>query len=330
MDDGLSVAKIVCASIIFSFFHIAPLVHSIINRSAWKKSKALSNPDELLGNIEQHMSEAEIEHEFNSSKCCSCLRIFSVYSHIGIVAVLGLHLFIHDGSIDFWNYTNTYLLIIDFFCINSWVFFAIIIILEILCSYELRELKKTWIENFTQYLNDLVRTPPKIFMKCEIYHYVGTGGINGDTRKVIDLVFERQFKFSRWLDTSPSPQSLPLWNNKQKIRVRLSKKIKFGDEATENEYNKQWADFKAEAMANKESKFPGSSIFFDRIESIEGFKSSFFTFLDPDSWTVRPRWFKRRYFLLASLFGLTWFYRLAFKRSTQKTAFRITKTIFLR
>jgi hypothetical protein len=110
----------------------------------------------------------------------------------------------------------------------------------------------------------------------------------------------------------------------------LSKKIKFGDEATENEYNKQWADFKAEAMANKESKFPGSSIFFDRIESIEGFKSSFFTFLDPDSWTVRPRWLKRRYFLLASLFGLTWFYRLAFKRSTQKTAFRITKKIFSR
>jgi hypothetical protein len=322
MDDGLSVGKIVCASIIFSFFLITPLVHSVIYCSTRKKSKALTNPDETNGHIEKHMSEAEIENEFKGDNSFYYLRIYSVHSHIGIVAMIGLYLFINHAMTLVKDILGIYSYVLPFAAFSA-------IFIEIYYSFELRELG-SWVANSTQYLNDLIKTPPKIFMKCEVYHSERRSGFNNDYDiRVTDLVIKREFKFSRWQDTSPSPQSLPLSNKKPYIRVRLSKKIKFGDEDTQSEYNKQWTEFKAEAMI-KANRFPGSSAFFHSIDSFDGFKQSFFTFLNPNSLTARPRWLKRRYFLLASLFGLTWFYRLAFKKSTQKTAFRITKTIYSR
>jgi len=211
MDDGLSVAKIVCASIIFSFFLITPLVHSVIYCSTRKKSKALANPYETLGNTEKHMSEAEIEHEFKDDKRFLYLRIYSVHSHIGIVAMIGLYLFTNHALTLVEDILDIYSYICIFYAFSA-------IFIEIYNSYELRELGSR-IANSTQYLNDLIKTPPKIFMKCEVYHTVSIDF--GDIR-VTDLELEREFKFSRWQDTSPSPQSLPLSNKKQNIRVRLS------------------------------------------------------------------------------------------------------------
>ena len=113
-------------------------------------------------------------------------------------------------------------------------------------------------------------------------------------------------------------------------------KIKFGDEETKNEYNRQSVEFMAEGMARARIEFPesfsrsGNSKSLFRVDSIDGFKPRIFSFLDSDnSLAVRSRWMKRRYYLLASMLGLRWFYRLAFERSTQKTACRITKTIYL-
>jgi len=183
-----------------------------------------------------------------------------------------------------------------------------------------------WTKNKTQYLNDLIKTPPKITLKFEVYHMEG-GGQNGPN-KVTDLVIEKPFIFSRWKDTTPDPQSLPLSNKIQYIRMKLIKNINFGDEATQNEFNRQWAELKAEGMAEA-ARFPRSKHSLCLVDSIDGFKPLIVSFLDSDnSLAVRPRWMKRRYYLLASLFGFTWFYRLAYNRCTQKTACRITKTVF--
>jgi hypothetical protein len=115
--------------------------------------------------------------------------------------------------------------------------------------------------------------------------------------------------------------------------MKLNQNIKFGDEDTQNEYKRQAAEFKEEGMARARTEFPihiFSQHSLSRVDTIDGLKSPIFTFLDSDnSLAVRPRWMKRRYFLLGSLFGFTWFYRLAYKRCTQKTACRITKTVYL-
>jgi len=110
--------------------------------------------------------------------------------------------------------------------------------------------------------------------------------------------------------------------------MRLIKKIKFGDEATQNEFNRQWARFKAEGMDGA-ARFPRSKHSLRLVDSIDGFTPKIFTFFDSDSSAVRPRWMTEGYSFLASLLGLRWFYRLAYNRSTQKTACRITKTVYL-
>ena len=165
-------------------------------------------------------------------------------------------------------------------------------------------------------------------MKFEVFHYVYDN--DGWQDKFTDLVLEKPFIFSRWHDATPDPQFLPLKNKNPSVRVKLSQNIKFGDVDTQNEYKRQSAEFEAAGKARARREFPESEQSFSRVDTIDGFKPLTFTFLDSDnSLAVRPRWMKRRYYLLASIIGLTWFYRLAFKRSTQKTACRITKTIYL-
>jgi len=338
MDDGLNVARVVCASIFLSIFHIAPLIHSIVCCCTRKKSKVLSSQElSSLEIIERHMSEAEIENEFNDTDypCCfgiwQSLRIYSFYGHIGIVATIGLYFLGHYGtSIRFLPSENTFVLFVDVVCFISWTFFPVLIFVEILDSYEFNELELFWTnDNYSinQYLNDLIRTPPKISIKFEVYHYISRG--EDGMEKTTDFVLEEPFIFSRWEDITPDPQSLPLSNENKYIRMRLSQNIQCGDEVTQNEFNRQWAEMEAEGMA-KAREFPKSKHSFHCIAFIDGFEKRIFTSLDSEnSLADRPRWMKRKNYVLASVLGFTWFYRLAFKRSTQKTACRITKAVYL-
>jgi len=132
MDDGLNVAKIVCVSIYFSFFCIA-LVHSVILCLTRKKAKFLTNiPDESLENIEGHMSEAEIEEEFYQYNCFSCGRTYSIYSHLGIVATIGLLLLNNYSNATALQSNGSLTYKVNVFCIFSWIFFLIVISFEIM------------------------------------------------------------------------------------------------------------------------------------------------------------------------------------------------------
>ena len=157
---------------------------SIVYYCTKKKSKELATPELSLEIIERHMSEAEIEHAFNGSNftCCnqsSCLRIYSIYGHIGIIATIGLYFLVHNGtSIAFLSYENKFVLFMDVVCIINWTIFPVSIYYEILLSNEFHELVISWTKDnysITQHLNDLIRTPPKITMKFEMCHYESDG-----------------------------------------------------------------------------------------------------------------------------------------------------------
>ena len=177
---------------------------SIVYYCTKKKSKELATPELSLEIIERHKSEAEIEHAFNGSNftCCnqsSCLRIYSIYGHIGIIATIGMFFLVHNGtSIAFLSYGNTFVLFMDIILLVSWMI-IFIFLYEIFFSNECDKLGISWTKknySITQHLNDLIRTPPKITMKFEMCHYESDG--DGGQYKVIDLVLEKPFIFSRW------------------------------------------------------------------------------------------------------------------------------------
>ncbi len=86
----------------------------------------------------------------------------------------------------------------DIVCFCSCVIFLALNMVEISASEEYFELDLLWAKDncpITQYLNDLIRTPPKIIMKFEVSHYEGDGGENDF--EVRDLVIKKPFIFSR-------------------------------------------------------------------------------------------------------------------------------------
>jgi len=200
MEDGLNVVKIMCVSIVLSFFLLFPLVHSIVYCCTKKKTKTSTTLELSLGNIERHMSEAEIEHEFEGDhRCLRFFSIYSIYSRLGIVATIGLYFLVHNGTYTFLNSKDSpIILIVDSFCYVSWMIWPFIVLIEACFSTNIYDFDLLWAKNnrisITQYLNDLIRTTPKITMSFEVYHMVG-GGDTVPVEREIDYSLERPFIF---------------------------------------------------------------------------------------------------------------------------------------
>ena len=72
-------------------------------------------------------------------------------------------------------------------------------------------------------------------------------------------------------------------------------------------------------------EYPSSSYNYTRTDEIPGFQSRMACFWD--AYAVKW-WMSTEIYLLLSIIGLTWFYRLAFNKSTAKTFFHVGKEVF--
>ena len=143
------------------------------------------------------------------------------------------------------------------------------------------------------------------------------------TENVTDFTITEPILFERWTDESRNPDTLPLDPNKV-IRIKLQKSILVGDHATREILEEKKRDMLTRAYEIKSQRYRGSTVDFKQIDDITGFRSSLFSNLNGFPW-----WMKTRYYCCMSLCGLTWLYRYRFKRSTQKSAFDIHKTVFI-
>ena len=351
MGNGNSdTTKIVCLSIIVPSYYLVPIIHycfkycciqcaydkniNIRTKYEVRNEKMTSEPitTKNAENGRAHMSPAEIKSEFK--KELSLLRIYSAYFHVGLVAMI-LYLILANtlGNSD----TNSAIRALNIFCYVSMPFSLLLIYLEAFFSYEF-----SYICNLAQefsilaYLKQLIGTSPSITMKVVCWHneqrMKQTVFINADgipmtmneyyNARVVDYVKSKYFVFARWLDTSLDPETLP-WDKNKIIRIKLLKDIKFGDAYTQEAFEKQ----KMELIREAKLKYPLSKVDFERLDDIQNFTTSVASSWNPKS--VKTWMKKRRYFILSSLVGCTWFYRFAFNRSTQKSAFRLQKQIYL-
>ena len=253
---------------------------------------------------------------------------------MGLVAMI-LYLILANtlGNSD----TNSAIRALNIFCYVSMPFSLLLIYLEAFFSYEY-----SYICNLAQeismlaYLKKLIGTQPSITMKVVCWHneqrirYRTVNNSNGTsysvpeyyTVRVVDYVQSKYFAFARWLDTSLDLDTLPL--DKTKVtRIKLLKVITFGDANTQAAFEKQKMDFIREAKL----RYPLSNVDFERLDDIQNFKSRIASYWDTQ--IVKSWMKKRRYFILSSLVGCTWFYRFAFNRSTQKSAFRFQKQVYI-
>ena len=137
--------------------------------------------------------------------------------------------------------------------------------------------------------------------------------------RVIDYTSSEAFDFKRWEDKSLNPDTLPL--NKTKVtRIKLNKIIIMGDHETRDKLDEQ----KREMIAKAKRLYPLSTVDFEQIDDIMGFKSRVASYLNGVEW-----WMKMRYYLCVSFCGFTWAYRRFFNKSTQKSAFDIQKTVYI-
>ena len=259
-----------------------------------------------------HMSPAEIKSEFK--KEISILRIYSAYFHVGLVAMI-LYLILTNTLSN--SDTNSAL---NIFCYVSMPFSLLLIYLEAFYSYEYSYVCDLAQEiSMLAYLKQLIDTQPSITMKIVCSH---TTESESGTNTVVDYRQSEHFAFVRWLDTSLDPETLPLDKTKV-IHMKLLKDIRLGDTYTQEAFEKQ----KLELIKYGKLNYPRSSVEFFRIDDIQNFKKSLALSWNPKS--VKAWMKKRRYFILSSLVGCTWFYRFAFNRSTQKSAFRLQKQVYV-
>jgi hypothetical protein len=306
---------------------IMPFIHYLFAKCIASNKEVL--PEDL---VERggHMSEDEIEAIFSND--ISLWRFFSMYSHLSIIFTSPFLNLLLNNNICIGSYDSYSL---EIFCYVVLPIDVLIILIEIVMSNERKYLENLSREgSLFEYLKQLIKTKPSISMSVECYHYethiesYTTTDSEGNTEtnyrtvtvRVHDHTYHEEFRFAYWEDVSLNPETLPL-EKFQITRIILTKSITFGDSSTASQYERQVNSM----LETAKREYPGSHHSYSRIDNIPGFKTRLASYWD--AYAVKW-WMNSGFFLFFSLIGLTWPYRLAFNKSTQKSAFNVSKKVF--
>ena len=184
----------------------------------------------------------------------------------------------------------------------------------------------------TEFVQQLRTTNPRRVMSVVCYHMelrtrtVYERDANGNTyprtetyqEMVVTYTEDKDFPIAGVVDISDLNGLV--FDQCRVTRLNLTKDIQFGDQATEDKFNAM-----KEQMLN-ENKHRDQNIDFSYADVIDGFKERLCAYTDPEN---RPSWMKSSIFWLATLFGLTWVFRVVFRLKTSKCDFAIKKLIYI-
>ena len=185
-------------------------------------------------------------------------------------------------------------------------------------------------ESILDYLTRLKDTKPVRMMKLSCYHYeLRTKSVNytdatGRTENQLETFQEmvesysekKQFDFGYFRDISGSFDKITKGSGIAK--VKLSKEVVFGDQITQQEFERRKEEFKN--MNAHRDEYPNVSC----EDDLYGFKEHVCAPCSVDTW-----WTNSFVFFIFVLFGLSWPYRLVLNWTMKEGHYHIRKEIFL-
>ena len=326
--------------IAFAIFYFGPIIHFLINYYKSRMKEKISIVDERIHQSEifkepndKSLADAPKENatkltinktgDSDLGSPLSLLRLYSIYSHIGLITST-IYLIVVFTTVKYFNDTIEGLNILCYVSITLWI---LLIFFDVIYSWELRYIRNIKDErSVLELLMEYIRMKPIVAMKVTCWHTKTTVAINDGISirvdKVIDYEYVKYFEFQKWVDISMDPYCIEVDTNKL-TRLNLFFSVKFGDEKTQNKYNLEADEFLSEIKL----KHPNVNATLTRVDTIvDNFEYKLALFWDP---MLIKKWMKANYYYVFSLIGLTWIYRIFFKRSTYKTTFEIQKEIFI-
>ena len=208
----------------------------------------------------------------------------------------------------------------------------VIILIESIFCHELEYLLNI-MQNETAwgYIQKMHQVQPKINMVVECYHFeehlriVNYTDANGNTQsrteryveKVVTFVDQDELRFGSWVDVSK--KEMPALSSASVTRVRIEPCVLFGDDETDDDYNRQKA-----AMIER-NRYRDMHTDFSSNKEIPGLNKRISAYVDLK---VKPWWIRARYFWLATLLMMTWPYRWLFRAKTGKSYYILKKKIY--
>jgi hypothetical protein len=164
----------------------------------------------------------------------------------------------------------------------------------------------------SEYLVDLIRTPPTITTHMECYHEEAS-----KSYKVKTWTGEHTFSYLHWKDTS-NARNLPKVTSTKPKMINLQSHINFANDATEKEFDHQKQEF-IEENEHRDRSYRSTT-----TKEIDGLWKHILIY---DSEQGLPPWMKMRYYYLSILCLCAWPFRILLGRSSDKEDFEIRKEV---
>jgi len=185
------------------------------------------------------------------------------------------------------------------------------------------------VESAHDYVKRIKLVSPSIWFSIECYHMEtivtkrtwrdSTGTLHTETdretRKVVTYNGSEYFHFTEWQDISGEFGLIEAFNL---TKVTFDKAYYFGDNNTSQQFKTQRNDF-IEANRHRDVNYNVNDHF-----QIDGYQDRLLSLYDTSK---RPFWLNLGWYLLLSLLGFSWFYRVWMERACVKTSFTFKKRV---
>ena len=293
-----------------------------------ERNRGIEEYQEAVQNFEDESHKKELNRNRGFVRNASLRRLISLQMNLSfylwLVYFLGCEV---SQCTRYGSILNT----LWYFAVFIMCLSPVIVFIESLYSRELDYLKNI-VEDDTawSYIQKMHEVPPEIVMTVECYHYERTThytDANGNvqsrtetgkgTKKVTTFVDRDKFSFRDWVDVSK--REMPPLGDASLTRVKIDPCILFGDQETEDDYNRQ----KSEMIARNKHRDDHTE--YSSKRQIPGLQKRFSTYVDLN---VRPWWACSFFFYVATLLMMSWPYRWFFRAKTSKTYYILKKKMY--
>lgn len=224
------------------------------------------------------------------------------------------------------NFTATYINLVGYILIGV----AYLIYLIECCRSDSLKFLRNQMEVFgyENFLAQVKKSAPVVTFVVECYHYetrtttqtiyvnnVPQTTIQTQQVKVVSSTNTQQFNYASWADTTGDPTGL---NSHKLIKLKVEKLLVFADDPTEKEYNKQ-KQAHTDKHKNRDTHFNAYM-----QHGINGYKDQI---LVKSGVATKPFLLNIWFFVLFSLMGLSWPYRMWFEYLVDNKAITLKKRI---
>lgn len=184
------------------------------------------------------------------------------------------------------------------------------------------------IVEYGNFLAQVKKNAPSVFFVVECYHYetrttTSTIYVNNvpqttfqtHTVKVVSSTNSQQFKYASWSDTTGDPTGI---TSHKLIKLKVEKLLVFADDATEKEYNRQ-KQIHTDTYKNRDTHF---NAYMQHV--INGYQEQM---LVKSGSATKPFLLNIWFFVLFSMIGFSWPYRMWFEFLVDNKAITIKKRI---